>query len=109
MAVDASGGFHFFDYMWKMDTKSIHQQEQRARSQIMAVQERRKGEEAAIAAAKVLGPEAERQLSIDSSDSPDEKVDEVNYDVGNFVAARDTSGFNAVPRLMHAGGVCAIR
>ena len=110
MAVDASGGFHFFNYMWKMDNKSVHQQEQRVRSQIMAIQEKRRGEEAAIAAAKVLGPEAERQLSFASFDSngSEEKVDEVDYDVGNFVASRDTSGFNAVPRLMHSSGVCAI-
>ena len=106
LAVDKGGGFHFFQFAYRMDTKAVQEQEQRLRGDLMRISEIQKGEAAAIA--------AQRQLSTDSADSARtsmsfesvgsaigsmyDEVVPVNYDVGNFVLAREKGGFKNLPR-----------
>ncbi|GMH64650.1 hypothetical protein TrRE_jg10795, partial [Triparma retinervis] len=108
LAVDSTGTFHFYVFEWKMDSKKVLEQEARLRSDLMRISSIQKGSAAALA--------AHRQLSLDSADSSGSAPGEtpsfdssaldsmydgivpVNYDVGNFVLARERGGFRNLPR-----------
>ena len=133
MAIDASGIFSFYNFSWKMDVKAVNEQEARLRSQLLRISEIQRSEAAALAARRTSSQESSgrvssrgaRSSSQDSADEMDENfsfdsttsvismsmytdVDEVNYDLGNFVCARDTSGFKSLPRCPNRTKVVAV-